>query len=496
MFALALSVVIFTTLLYAYVIITKNQRILKNLPGPKPNLFLGNTIDFLFKPTYEYLTVLIQYLDTHGSIIKVHDGPLHFGVIVRDVKFIEHILSSTKLIDKGSPYAYLHDWLGTGLLTSTGAKWKKRRRMLTPAFHFSILENFVEIFETVGDVFIKKLENEVGKSDVDICPLVSLCTLDAICEAAMGIKLNAQANKSSEYVRSVKTLCRIITDRMFSALHPVLYPLTLNHFKERRALKILHGHTDSIIDQRIREQKNRINKTNEQNGEMKRKPAFLDLLLNATIDGKYLSRMDIREEVDTFMFEGHDTTSAAISFALYCIATHPDVQEKVLLEQKDIFEDFKNAKPNMAQLQEMKYLDLVIKETLRLYPSVPYYGRAFSEDVEWEGIVYPKGCDIMVFAFAIQRDPKYFPDPLKFKPERFEELNKHSPYVYIPFSAGPRNCIGQKFAMLEMKSTISKVVRNFELHPPTPQYAMQLSPETILVSKNGVRLSLKKRTSK
>jgi cytochrome P450 family 4 len=141
----------------------------------------------------------------------------------------------------------------------------------------------------------------------------------------------------------------------------------------------------------------------------------------------------------------------------------------------------------------MKYLEQVIKETLRLYPSVPFYGRKTNEAVEFNGSTIPEGVTITIFAYAIHRDPKYFEDPEQFNPSRFEKFDGKLPYCFIPFSAGPRNCIGQKFAMLEMKSTLSKIIRKFELMPSTPQHKLQLAAEAVLKSANGVKISLKLR---
>ncbi|XP_023309753.1 cytochrome P450 4V2-like isoform X2 [Anoplophora glabripennis] len=378
------------------------------------------------------------------------------------------------------------------LTSTTSAKWRSRRKMITPSFHFTILTQFIKTFESVGDNFIAKLEKLVGKPSVDIYPWVSLCTLDIICEAVMGTSVNALDHGDSEYVHSVKTMCAIVMDRVFTPFHKSLYPLTPNYFREKKALKVLHSHTDKVIDKKINSKSAESVSDSEDFGG-KRKVAFLDLLLESTIDGKPLTRADLREEVDTFMFEGHDTTASAITFALYTLATNPDVQQKVVEEQKTIFGSNQKAYVTASDLQNMKYLELVIKETLRLYPSVPIIGRKLNEDVKWDDITLPKGQAITLFIFGIHRSPKYFPDPLKFIPERFENYEGKEPFSYIPFSAGPRNCIGQKFAMMELKTTLSKVIRNFELRPSTPEHVLLLAPETILLSKNGVRISINRR---
>ncbi|XP_028145028.1 cytochrome P450 4C1-like isoform X2 [Diabrotica virgifera virgifera] len=472
MIGFGIIVVLFTAF-YFYQQSRRNTKYMRNIPGPKPNIFFGNLLEFAFIPTHKYLDVFLGFIRDYGKLVKVYDGPFSMAMIATDEKFVEHILSSTKYIDKADQYDYMKGWLGEGLLTSTGAKWKKRRRMLTPAFHFSILENFLEVFDTVGDIFIQKLRREVGKKTVEISEPVSLYTLDVICEAAMGIKLNAQTDSTSPYVRSTKSMCYVIVERILSPLDPSLYPLTLNYYREKRALKVLHAYTDSVIDKKISEKKKKTEILVDENTNIgiKKKQAFLDLLLDYSMDGEPLLRTDIREEVDTFMFE-----------------------EKAFMEQKEMFGNFVDAKPTVSQFQDMKYLDLVIKETLRLYPSVPVLGRRLPEDMEYDGNLLPKGMNILLSTFAMHRCEEYFPEPLKFIPERFEDAKLTNPYVYTPFSAGPRNCIGQKFAILEVKSTLSKILRNFELMPATPVHELQLAPETILVSKNGIRISIKERS--
>nr|CAD7416098.1 unnamed protein product [Timema poppensis] len=199
---------------------------------------------------------------------------------------------------------------------------------------------------------------------------------------------------------------------------------------------------------------------------IKKRRAFLDMLLEAAQDGEIMSDSDIREEVNTFMFEGHDTTASAISFSLTTLALHQDIQDKVVKELDSILGD-SDRDANYRDIQEMKYLEMVIKEILRLFPSVPAFVRNLQEDVELDGYTLPKGANITIGAFALHRDPEYFPDPEKFDPERFSPENSQGrhPYQYVPFSAGSRNCIGQRFAMLEMKSTVSKVLRTFKLLP-------------------------------
>ncbi|CAG9834406.1 unnamed protein product [Diabrotica balteata] len=474
------------------------SKYLKQLSGPKPVFLLGNLDAVLFLPREKYFSKLQEFINQYGPMFRVQVGPKLVAVICTDVKFAEFILTSSKTTEKSLVYGFLHGWLGTGLVTSTGTKWKQRRRMITPTFHFSILESYVDIFDRVGDIFIEKLIQQVNTASLDVFSLVTLCTLDIICEAAMGIQINAQESQTSKYVKSVNTMCDIFIGRATSPMPNFLYRFTPNYYREQKAIRVLHDQTDKIIDTKIREKCNNGNiHSNQQDKSTRKRLAFLDLLLESTIDGKPLSRLAIREEVDTFMFAGHDTTATAISFALYCLAMNPRVQERAFIEQQEMFgTNLKTAKPTINQLQEMKYLEMVIKESLRLYPSVPFLGRAISDDEEfiWEGNVFRKGIEVLICIYHMHRNPKYFHDPDTFIPERFEEVNKYNSFIFLPFSAGFRNCIGQRFAMLEMKSIISKVLRNFELLPTDPPHEVKVVPNIVIASTNGIHLRLRNRS--
>ncbi|XP_017473108.1 PREDICTED: cytochrome P450 4d2-like isoform X2 [Rhagoletis zephyria] len=439
-------------------------------------------------------------------------GPLYrvwllnqLGVFSCDPADVEVILSSPHYITKNNLYDLLQVWLGTGLLMSTGRKWHSRRKIITPTFHFKILEQFVEIFDQQSAVLVKKLEALAdGKTVVNIVPLICLMALDVIAETAMGTKVNAQMNPKFPYVMAVNTVANILANRFINVWQRIDWIFRLIAREDAKkffsSIELMHEFTERIIVERraALEQSlggDAIPATDAEVG-MKRRMALLDVLLQSTMDGQPLSNEDIREEVDTFMFEGHDTTTSALSFCLHLISRHSAVQAKLFEEIREVLGDDEERAVTLRDLGELKYLECVIKESLRLYPPVPLIGRNFDEDVNLNGKIVPAGTNYTIGIFVMLRDPKYFPEPDKFRPERFlnesiEGGEKMNPYSYIPFSAGPRNCIGQKFAILEMKSAISKILRHFELLPLGKNVRPSMS--IVLRSQNGSEMGFKPR---
>ncbi|KAJ3616830.1 hypothetical protein MTP99_011293 [Tenebrio molitor] len=253
------------------------------------------------------------------------------------------ILSDIKHMKKSPAYNLLNKWLGTGILTSSGTKWQTRRKILTPAFHFNILQDFIEIFNEKTEELVEVLKRECYNTCTEITPIIT-------------------------------------------------------HF----ALKII-GEKDFHSDSTKRTRK---------------RLAMLDLLLTAKREEGFIDNEGIREEVDTFMFGGHDTVSTAITFALMMIANHPQVQEEIVNEMKDVLGDIKK-KPQYSDLQELSYMERCLKEVLRLYPSVHYISRELGKDlVTHTGYKLKKGTVVQLHIYDLHHNPEVYPDPEKFDPDR------------------------------------------------------------------------------
>ncbi|XP_058449664.1 cytochrome P450 4c3-like [Malaya genurostris] len=426
------------------------------------------------------------------------------NLLVTSAMVVKQVIHA-KTIRKSIIYEFMKPWVNEGLITALGKKWALRRKIITPAFHFKILEEFLTTFNQQSEVFITKLQKHSGKGDFNIYEYVTLCTLDIISETAMGVKINAQHNSTSSYVKSVKEMSNIIFKRLFSMTreYSIFFRASKAAQRQKATLSVLHGFTDMVIRERKTQLQNDLQsqrltqqKLDETDVYGKRKMTLLEILLNVSVDGHGLSNTDVREEVDTFMFAGHDTTTACISFCAYHIAQNPLVQDRIVSEMAQILgEDFKNAELTYSLLQELKYLDMTIKEVLRIHPSVPFIGRKSADDMVIDGAKIPAGIDIAIMIYAMHHNPEVFPDPEKFDPERFNEENssKRHPYSYIPFSVGERNCIGQKYALLEVKATLVKLLGFYRLLPCDLDKKVRVMADVTLRPVNGTFVKIEAR---
>lgn len=267
----------------------------------------------------------------------------------------------------------------------TGSKWCKRRKIITPGFHYKLLEQFIEIFNAQSDTLVKQIHAKSPIEPLDIVPLIKLAALDIICETALGKKLNVQIEPDCEYLRAVQKASDIIHHRSFDSLAhtEVYFQMTRNARIFQKCIATIHGFTDNVItNKRDVLLKNRshgkLNFNFDECGPRK-KMAFIDILLNSTVDGKSLTNEEIRDEIVTLMFAGHETITSGVSFLLYNLAKYSDIQSKVFDE---IMEQCKSSHVSYKQLTNFKYLDMVVKESLRIFPPTPMIGRQIVKDVE------------------------------------------------------------------------------------------------------------------
>ncbi|XP_018324991.1 cytochrome P450 4C1-like isoform X2 [Agrilus planipennis] len=473
---------IFPTLFYVIIFISfayisrkiydriKRIIIVRKIPGPRALFVFGNVFELLDSPENIWMK-LRKFGKEFYPIYRIFSFHLT-AVNLLSPEDIEIVLSSPVNINKGFSYFMLHKWLETGLLTSEGQKWQTRRKILTPAFHFNILRSFSNIFVKETEELVKELNLECSKPYTNVVPLIYRFTLKAIAETAMGTKMNNDNQDEKEYIKNIHRMGNISMNRLLRPwLFPqIFYSLTELYRMERAAVKALHDFTTRVIRKRLKEFRlsSSVVKEEQPSDECyggKTRLAMLDLLIKTMTEEGNIDEHGIREEVDTFMFEGHDTTATSLCFSLMLLACHQEIQNKV---REEVLEAFGNANNEITfkDLQGLSYMEMFIKESLRLYPSVPFISRRLVEPVTTpSGYYLPRDTEVNVHIMDLHLNEKLWPDPYRFDPDRFlPEATKHRhPFAYIPFSAGPRNCIGQKFAMLEMKALLAGVVRSFRL---------------------------------
>ncbi|XP_014284933.1 cytochrome P450 4C1 [Halyomorpha halys] len=458
------------------------------IPGPRPYPLVGNIFNFnIFG--IKALDDWKHCMKNYGRTFRFWLGPqLH--IFITEPDDIQMLLSSQTLITKSEAYYTLDSWLGTGLLVSTGELWQRRRKAITPTFHFKILDEFVPTFNKCANTLVKILKDKVSQGYFPLTDFMSHCALDAVAETAMGTEIKAQTNPIGEYPTSVVKMTTTLMEKVCNPLLGMepLYTLSGRRMRENKLLDILFSLPLEVIRRKENEKNSSTDSTtHEETFGVKKKTAFLEFLIKMRRDNvpAFQTEQDIKDEVMTFMFEGHDTTTMALTFAVWLLGIHQNVQEELYREVSGILV---GQEPTMEDYQKMTYLERVLKETIRLYPSVPIVARMATQDVVLpsSGYTIPKGAHLDIIILALQRREDLFKDPEKFDPDRYFEPQKH-PYAYIPFSAGPRNCIGQKFAMLDMKVIVSNLVLNYKIESDEN---VTVSPEMILRSKNGPNIRL------
>ncbi|XP_072942435.1 cytochrome P450 4C1-like isoform X2 [Epargyreus clarus] len=427
-----------------------------------------------------------------------------FGVInIYTPDDIEIVTSSMKHNEKSIVYTLLRPWLRDGLLLSKGTKWQNRRKVLTSAFHFNVLRQYFINLEENNQRFVQTLE-KTNEEIHDIVPLISEFTLNSLCESAMGTKLNKEGtNTGMSYKEAIYAIGKILVHRLVRLyLYPnFIFNLTPSGKRHSKSLSTIHSFTAKVIKDRKEAVKNNEVQCDELEDDPqhinfninKKKIAMLDLLIAAEKEGS-IDKMGIQEEVDTFMFEGHDTTSSSLTYCLLSIANNPHVQKKIAIDLREIFGETKRS-TTMDDLNKMQYLERCIKESMRLYPPVPFISRVISETVQLSNYTVPAGTVCHIHIYDLHRRADLYENPLLFDPDRFlpENCKDRHNFAYIPFSAGPRNCIGQRFAMLEMKSALCAILRNFELHPVTKISDLKFAADLVLRNSGPVYIKFVQR---
>ncbi|GMR44926.1 hypothetical protein PMAYCL1PPCAC_15121, partial [Pristionchus mayeri] len=466
------------------------KRLSALIPGDEGLPILGHIFDFEMDPQVmpNRLVARVNKMvkETGGQLLKLWF--LHDNLYVpTNGETIKHILDSNEEITKGEEYDVFLPWLGRGLLISTGDKWKSRRKMLTPTFHFSMLDGYVTTMNRHARICVDLLEERAG-SKVDMYPVVKMCALDIICETTMGKELDSQRQPHQPYVEAIVNLMSLGTE---IGMKFYLWPKFMRYLlgvqqKFDRSLAVAHNFTRTVIAERTEAL---------ERGEVEsNKRAFLDMLLELK-EKNSLEDEDIREEVDTFMFEGHDTTASGMGWTVWCMACNPEIQERVYQELTHVLGDDTDRDLTREDMGRLVYLERCIKESMRLYPPVPFVSRQLQNDLQCGKHLLPQHANMSISPFVIHRNESVYPNALEYNPDNFlpDRIAARNAYDYIPFSAGPRNCIGQKFAQYEEKIIMSWLLRRFRFESDEPMASQKFATEAILRPVNGIKVTVHRR---
>ncbi|XP_070556745.1 cytochrome P450 3A5-like [Ptychodera flava] len=507
--------IIVLTLLYLFSTWTYSTFKTLGIPGPTPWPIVGNTLQ-LSAGVYK---MDVEWAKKYGKVIGTYEGRTPV-LLLADPEICKQICvkNFTSFYNRRR-LAIMNKPLDSGLTMLINENWKNKRNTLTPAFSGSKMRLMSPIVNMAADDLVKILRKHSEDGTPIQCKALFGCyVVDAIASTGFGVEVNSQEQPDHPFIKNIKEAFSFGVLRRASLLLffipflvPVLKWFNIGLFRTKN----LKYFTD------LTEESAEIRKSQDPST---KRVDFLQLMLDAhDVYEQYIKESHTEEDEygvklvkdgksDTndfhkgftteemlgqsliFFLAGYETTSTLMSYVAYSMATNPDIQEKLCTEIDDVMAN--NEEPSYNVVSKMPYLDMIVCETLRMYPPSLRFDRECNEDVTIAGINIKKGMYVAVSIYAIHHNPEFYPEPEKFIPERFtkEEKEKRHPYAWLPFGAGPRNCIGMRFALLEAKIALVRIFRDFTLEPCAETVIpIQLGKTGFLSPQGGVILRVKAR---
>lgn len=432
---------------------TETAKELNLPPVVEGKTFVGSARDFVEDP----LSFYEENIPKHGDVFQMKSvffrlrNEFEYMYVISDPDKVKHVMQdNNKNYVKSSGYNALKLLLGNGLLTSEGDFWRKQRRLMQPAFHRERLASFVDLYALATNDLIAEWNKLEDGSEINVSKGFMQLTLGIIAKAMFSTDVgDAYKVIDKQFDIANESLIKRVTDPI---PFPLWFPLPKVQ-RERKSYDAIKQIVIEIIEKRRKSQD--------------RYDDLLAMLMEVedADTGEKMSDEQILDEVITIFLAGHETTAVALTWLMHCLDENPDVTEKLLEEEKTILN---GENPTVENLRSLEYTRMVIDEALRLYPPVWVIGRQSTGDDKLGEYDLPANTNCLIPVYYIHRDPRHWDDPLAFKPERFSKENskgRHK-FVYFPFGGGPRLCIGNNFALMEMQVIIPMIVRAFKMTKP------------------------------
>ncbi|XP_053204181.1 cytochrome P450 4V2-like [Panonychus citri] len=437
---------------------------------------------------------LVNFLTSNASNHQIKSGlhalwrgwwPL---VVINDHKSIE-ALTSKSHITKPSFYAFTG--LKDGLVVSCGEKWKMRRKMIEPFFVSKQQKRFAVTMDEVFDSLINKDDFcEEGKYST-LADQIHLSTFDIIFKVTADLPIGAEREEKLHAMEAIEFMEMITIERVCNPLYwsdQIFFSTKLGR-KATRMTNRAYIFVENVVNRNF----------HNKNDGYDESSTFSSLNFVNMLAGSSRGKIDsegISEELITTAAAGHETTATALNLILFILGNRLEIQEKLYQEISSMFDKNESAN-DIEKVNKCEYLDKCIKESMRLYPPIPLIARELDEPMEINSYYLPKGTTVGVNIFSIQRDPRIYPNPTEYDPERFDPSNLPNipKGAYIPFGVAPRNCIGYRFALIEMKIFLIHLIRRYEIFSAKKLEEISFRTEFTLKPSCALEIMLRKRVS-
>ncbi|MCA9683662.1 MAG: cytochrome P450 [Myxococcales bacterium] len=444
-------------------------------PGPSDRLGIQNAL----RLQTGTLPLLRDLVDRHGDVVYMKLLGTDYYVLNHPRDIEQALVEHAAIMGRDEYTETLVRTLGRGLLTSDGELWKRQRKLMAQAFTPRRIRDYGDTMVAVADGCLRPPTFTVGEV-VDIHELMGRVTLEVVAAVLFGTAVSGE--EIQVVAEAMGALNRYYANSPEAVLMlPRWVPTPLNRLVND-AVERLDTLIYAIIG-RARAQRA------SASGQEQEGPRDLLATLIAASDegGAGMSDQQLRDEAMTLFLAGHETTALALAHALYLLAKHPEIEAKLQAELAEVLPG--DRLPTTEDAKALLYTRRVLDETMRLYPPAWAIGREVLEEVEIAGYRIPAGAQLLISQWLVHRDPRFFPDPEAFDPDRWlPERAKQLPrYAFFPFGGGPRVCIGNHFAMLEATLLLAMIVQRAHLEL-MPGQRLELLPSVTLRPKGpGLR---------